>query len=35
MKAYVYAIIVDGVVRYIGKGTGDRPRMHMKKRTMD
>jgi len=28
-KAYVYAIYVDGVVRYIGKGTGERIHFHM------
>lgn len=27
--AYVYAILVDGVVRYIGKGTGARTRYHL------
>jgi len=27
-KAYVYAILVDGVIRYIGKGTNDRIRKH-------
>jgi hypothetical protein len=30
MKAYVYAILVDDVVRYIGKGSGDRMRHHLK-----
>jgi hypothetical protein len=30
MKAYVYAIVVDGVVRYIGKGSGNRTRAHMR-----
>lgn len=29
-RAYVYTIIVDDVVRYVGKGTGDRPAAHMK-----
>jgi hypothetical protein len=29
MKAYVYQIIVDGVVRYIGKGTGKRAMSHI------
>lgn len=28
-KAYVYTIIVDGTVRYIGKGTGLRLRTHV------
>lgn len=28
-SAYVYAIVVDGVVRYIGKGSGDRLVYHM------
>lgn len=30
MKAYVYAIIVDDVVRYIGKGTGNRADKHLR-----
>jgi hypothetical protein len=30
VKAYVYAILVDGIVRYIGKGSGDRMRYHLK-----
>lgn len=30
MKAYVYAIIVDGIVRYFGKGSGGRARAHMR-----
>src|SRR4249920_1262421 len=30
-RAFVYQIIVDGVVRYIGKGTGGRLANHMKK----
>lgn len=30
MKAYVYIILVDGVLRYVGKGTGDRIRHHLK-----
>lgn len=29
-KAYVYAILVDGVVRYIGKGTGQRMITHVR-----
>lgn len=29
--SYVYEIVVDGVVRYIGKGTGDRVVRHFKK----
>ena len=28
--AYVYAVIVDGVIRYIGKGSGGRLHYHMK-----
>lgn len=28
-KAYVYALLVDGVVRYIGKGRDDRAREHV------
>jgi hypothetical protein len=28
--AYVYAVLVDGIVRYIGKGSGRRLRSHMK-----
>jgi hypothetical protein len=27
-RFYVYAIMVDGVVKYIGKGTGPRARFH-------
>ncbi|MGY8661758.1 hypothetical protein Q3C01_05235 [Bradyrhizobium sp. UFLA05-109] len=30
MKAYVYAIVVDGVIRYVGKGSGGRARAHMR-----
>src|SRR6516162_4318183 len=30
MEAYVYAIIVDGIVRYIGKGSGNRKLAHMR-----
>lgn len=30
MTAYVYAIVVDGVIRYVGKGTGGRARTHMR-----
>jgi hypothetical protein len=30
MEAYVYAIIVDGIVRYIGKGSGKRSIAHMR-----
>lgn len=29
--AYVYEILVDGVVRYVGKGRGDRARRHISK----
>ena len=29
MRAYVYQIIVDGVVRYVGKGTGKRATSHI------
>ena len=29
-RSYVYAIHVDGVLRYIGKGTDDRMYAHMK-----
>jgi hypothetical protein len=29
-KAYVYAIIVDGVIRYFGKGSGNRKLAHMR-----
>ena len=29
MKAYVYAIVVDGVIRYIGKGSEKRALAHM------
>jgi hypothetical protein len=29
-RSYVYAIHVDGVLRYIGKGTNGRMRAHMK-----
>lgn len=29
-NAYVYAIFVDGVVRYIGKGTGPRAKVHLR-----
>lgn len=32
-NAYVYAVLVDGVVRYIGKGTGRRRRDHLYKAT--
>ena len=28
-RFYVYAIYIDGVVRYIGKGSGDRLRYHV------
>jgi hypothetical protein len=30
-SAYIYAIVVDGVVRYIGKGTRDRLHDHMRR----
>lgn len=30
MNAYVYAILVDGICRYIGKGSGTRARAHMR-----
>lgn len=30
MSAYVYAILVDGVCRYIGKGSGTRAKAHMR-----
>jgi hypothetical protein len=30
-SAYVYAIVVDGAVRYIGKGQGDRVSQHVRK----
>jgi hypothetical protein len=30
MRAYVYAVIVDGVIRYVGKGSGARVRAHMR-----
>lgn len=30
-KAYVYQIEVDGIVRYVGKGTGDRVQRHIGK----
>jgi hypothetical protein len=30
MKSYIYIITVDDVVRYVGKGTGDRLYVHMK-----
>jgi len=30
MRAYVYAILVDGIVRYYGKGSGNRSRAHMR-----
>lgn len=33
MNAYVYAVLVDGVVRYLGKGTGRRHRDHLYKAT--
>ena len=29
-NAYVYAIVVDGVIRYIGKGSGGRARAHLR-----
>jgi hypothetical protein len=29
-SAYVYAIVVDGVIRYIGKGHGNRTQFHFK-----
>lgn len=28
--AYVYAVLVDGIIRYVGKGSGRRLRTHMK-----
>jgi hypothetical protein len=30
VKAYVYTIIVDGVIRYIGKGSGNRVNAHLR-----
>lgn len=30
MRAYVYAVIVDDVIRYIGKGSGNRVRAHLR-----
>jgi hypothetical protein len=30
LKAYVYAIVVDGVIRYVGKGSGSHVRAHMR-----
>jgi len=28
-QSYVYAVVVDGVIRYIGKGSGNRMQVHM------